>query len=109
MPIFHFNLGDQVKDAITGMVGIIIGRTEWFNGCIRYLVQPEGMKDLMPVEGCNFDEEQLILVEAGKVAPQVRMELPGNTDKEEKKYFASNKKLKKGGPKSGEAIVNQRR
>lgn len=37
------NLGDKVKDSVTGFSGIAIGRTTWLHGCDRITVQPEGV------------------------------------------------------------------
>ena len=34
------NLGDKVKDSITGFKGIAIARIEYLNGCISYEVRP---------------------------------------------------------------------
>jgi hypothetical protein len=37
--VFKINLGAFVKDKITGFEGIVIGRTQWLYGCVRYTVQ----------------------------------------------------------------------
>lgn len=66
--LFKFSLGDKVKDNITGFIGIIVGRTEWLNGCIRYSLQPIKLKDGAPQETQAFDEDQLELVTAKKKA-----------------------------------------
>ncbi len=55
----RINMGDEVRDAITGIVGIVTGRTEWLNGCIRWCVQPKETKDGKPVEETWFDEQRL--------------------------------------------------
>lgn len=56
-------LGDKVKDKITGFTGILVGRTEWLNGCIRFGVQSEKLnKDGEPIEPEWFDEERVELV-----------------------------------------------
>lgn len=63
--IFKFNNGDKVQDSITGFAGIITARTEWLNGCIRYVVQPDHLdKDGKIQDGAPFDESQLVLVTA---------------------------------------------
>ena len=63
-----FNLGDKVKDAITGFSGIIIGRTEWLNRCVRYGIQSEKLtKENKLPESQWIDEEQLLLVKAGVI------------------------------------------
>jgi hypothetical protein len=72
MPSFKFNLGDKVKDKITGMIGIVVCQSRWLNGCRRYAVQPEKLKDGIPAENQHLDEQQLECVKAGalKVTPQ---------------------------------------
>jgi hypothetical protein len=60
--------GDLVKDTITGFQGVVIGRTDWLNGCVRMVVQPKELKDGKPIDALTFDVEQLELV-APKVAP----------------------------------------
>lgn len=38
-PNFKFNLGDFVKDEITGFEGVIIAQCLWLNGSRNYMVQ----------------------------------------------------------------------
>jgi len=52
-------LGDKVKDKITGFSGIVIGRTNWLNGCITIGVQSAEMKDGRPVDSVWFDEQRV--------------------------------------------------
>jgi len=59
------NLGDRVRDRITGFTGIASCKAEWLNSCRRITVQPEELKDGKPIDGCTFDVEDLILVLAG--------------------------------------------
>ena len=66
MEIFKFACGDTVKDTITKFKGIVIGRTQWLNGCIRYQIQPLELKDGVPVEHTSIDEQQLKLEKRGK-------------------------------------------
>jgi len=61
------NLGDRVKDRITGLEGIVIGITTWLYGCRRVTIQPEEIKDGRPSDPSSFDEPQLILVDTGVV------------------------------------------
>lgn len=56
-------LGDRVKDRITGFMGIVVARTKWLNGCTRITIQPETLKDGNPIETQCFDEPQLELIE----------------------------------------------
>jgi hypothetical protein len=59
--IFGYDLGDQVKDTVTGIKGTVTSRTEWLNGCIRYCI--ESAKD-GDVKENFFDEDRLELVKA---------------------------------------------
>lgn len=63
-----FNFGDKVKDRVSGFTGIVIARYEWMNGCIRYEVQPDKLKDSKPIDPLSFDVGQLDLVKAGVVS-----------------------------------------
>lgn len=56
------NLGDEVKDKITGLQGIAICRSDWLYGCVRIGVQPKEVKDGKPVETTYIDEDQLEVV-----------------------------------------------
>lgn len=67
MKLFKFNCGDKVKCRLTGFTGIITARTEWFNGCLRYTVQPRGKKQSEYPDAKCFDEPELVLVTAGAV------------------------------------------
>lgn len=67
---WSINLGDLVKDRITGLQGIVVARTEWLNGCRRVNVQPRELKDGKPVECCSFDIEELQVLETNVLAPK---------------------------------------
>jgi hypothetical protein len=62
-------LGDCVRDRITGFAGIVTGRTEWLNGCSRVGVQCEKLKDGLPQETQWFDEPQVQLVQPRRIIP----------------------------------------
>jgi hypothetical protein len=62
------NLGDVVKDKITGFQGMVIAITHWLNGCIRINVQPQALKDGKPIESECFDIQQIEVVKA-KASP----------------------------------------
>lgn len=63
-------LGDKVKDAVTGFTGIAVGRSEWLNGCVRIAVQSDKLKDGLPTESHWIDEPQLSVIKAGVVSAQ---------------------------------------
>jgi hypothetical protein len=56
-------LGDEVRDKVTGFKGIAVGVTKWLTGCDRYVVQPRGVnKDGKIYENQSFDEGTLEVV-----------------------------------------------
>ena len=64
----EIKLGDKVKDPISGLVGIAVGRTVWLHGCARITVQPMGVDKMKkPYESISVDEPQLEIVQAKKV------------------------------------------
>src|SRR4051794_18509658 len=67
MAIFKFNLGDQVKDLVTNIAGIIVARTEWLNGCKRYQLDRPVNKDGSLPDDISVDEAQCEMVKPLKV------------------------------------------
>lgn len=64
------NLGDKVRDKITGFEGIVIGITEWLWQCRRPIVQPATLQsDGKPIDSQSFDEPQLEVIEAAVFHP----------------------------------------
>lgn len=57
-------LGDKVKDSVTGFSGIVVAKSDFLNGCTRYGVQSEQLKDGIPTEAQWFDEPQLKVVKS---------------------------------------------
>jgi hypothetical protein len=80
MSIFKFNLGDEVRDLVTGIVGVVVAKTEWLNGCKRYTIEREAKKDGTLPESVSADEQQLELKKALKV--KVGQPLNGEPPKE---------------------------
>lgn len=62
------NLGDRVRDKISGFQGIVTGRTEYLNGCARVVIEPEELHDGQIIESRYFDEQQIQVIEAGVIA-----------------------------------------
>ena len=65
----RIELGDRVKDRISGLKGIVTGVTYFLYGCTRMTLQPEEAKDGKPADGFWVDEPQLELVKKGIVRP----------------------------------------
>ena len=61
-------LGDKIKDPVTGIIGIAVARTLWLHGCARITLQPQGAdKDKKPFESYTVDEPQLEIVAVKKI------------------------------------------
>ena len=61
-------LGDEVKDTITGFKGIAIAITHWIAGCDRINIQPKGMnKDGQTFDVQSFDEPLVEIIKKKKV------------------------------------------
>jgi hypothetical protein len=65
-------LGDKVRDRVSGVTGIAVCKSEWFNGCLRWTVQQPASKDGKLPELVSFDVEQLDVLKAGAVKPSKR-------------------------------------
>lgn len=64
----RINLGDLVRDQISGFQGVAVGRTEWLYGCVRITVAARGLdKDGKPFDSQTFDEDQCEIVENGSM------------------------------------------
>ena len=58
----EINLGDKVKDKVTGFVGIAVAKTEFLNGCVQYSVAPKVGKDNKFPEEMGIDEQSLTVI-----------------------------------------------
>lgn len=59
-------LGNKVRDKVSGLEGVVIGRHEWLYGCIRLSVQPAGLHEGKPIDAVGLDEQQCDLIEDTK-------------------------------------------
>lgn len=62
-------LGDKVRDEVTGFEGVVTGRFEYLYGCVRCAVQPQNVKNEKPVDSVVFDEDQLQVLEEQAIVP----------------------------------------
>jgi len=79
----QINLGDRVRDRISGIVGIAIARTEWLYGCVRISIQPEKAekdKPNKPAENFTVDEPQCEVLKAAALTPQPFWRVEGNAE-----------------------------
>lgn len=63
---FKFELGDAVKDVVTGFNGIITGRSEFITGCRQYSVTARKLEG-GETKIVWFDEDRLKATKAAKV------------------------------------------
>ena len=56
-------LGDCVKDLITGFEGIVVGTSRWLYGCKRIVVRSQSLHEGKPIETEWFDVKQLEILE----------------------------------------------
>ncbi len=58
---FKHKLGAEVKEVISGFVGVVTGRCEYLTGCRQYSVHPNKLgKDGKLLDSYWFDEDKLI-------------------------------------------------
>jgi len=70
MPI---ELGQKVKDSITGFEGIAVAKAIYLNGCISYQVESQKLKDGKTIQPEWFDEQRLTCESKAKAGgPQDR-------------------------------------
>lgn len=66
-------LGDQVKDPVTGFKGTAVAITTWMFGCRRVTVQPKGLdKDGKLFETQSFDEPGLTVTKRANTPKAVQ-------------------------------------
>ena len=63
-------MGQKVTEKISGFTGIVIAKTDWVYGCVRFGVQAEGLnKDGKPFDPEWFDEAELTKAPKSKGGP----------------------------------------
>lgn len=71
-------LGDRVRDKITGFEGIVTASVVYLNGCVQFCVYPSVDKDGKTQDFHYIDEGQLFVVEKGVcILPQMVEGPPG--------------------------------
>lgn len=62
--IFKIEMGEKVKDSVTGFCGVVTARTEYMTGCRQYAVTPKVGKGNEARDGQWFDEDRLLKKQA---------------------------------------------
>lgn len=66
---FVFELGQEVRDIISGFTGIVRSRSQWLTGCNTYGVSSRELKDGKPQDPVWFDEHILVSTGGESVQP----------------------------------------
>lgn len=61
------DLGDEVKDKVTGFKGVVTSKTFFLNGCIQVGISAPLTKDGKMGESWNIDESQIEVTVTKKV------------------------------------------
>lgn len=73
---FEFEMGSKVKDKVSGMRGVVIGRADYISGCNQYLMQPDAtkqqVKDNTKSDSMWFDGPRLESVPGKKLVVDTR-------------------------------------
>lgn len=67
----EIELGRTARDTITGFEGVVVGRTEWLNGCVRVGLQPPVNKEGKVLDAYWVDVEQ---VEVLDIEPKAKLQ-----------------------------------
>jgi len=65
-------IGDLVKDKITGFTGILIEKTKWFNNCMRIGIEPNKLINGNIIDTKHFDMQQIEII---KINP-LKLKIP---------------------------------
>lgn len=63
------HLGDEVRDEVSGITGIVVGITTFIHGCERITISPKVKKDAVtPPDSFTIDLPQAILIKKSVVS-----------------------------------------
>jgi hypothetical protein len=65
MSTFEYELGDRLRDRVSEVEGIVIGRIEYLNGCTQYAIKPKKTKDGKVLDAEWVDSQQVEKVDDG--------------------------------------------
>lgn len=74
-------LGDKVKDKVSGFIGIVVAKYSYMQGCSRICVQPSVDKKGKLPDTQTFDEPLLEVLETQKIKPIIDTKNQGGPDK----------------------------
>lgn len=65
-------LGDMVKESVTGLTGVVVCISTSLNGCRQVCVVPRKLEAGKPVDGQWYDDARVKVIEAGAVKASPR-------------------------------------
>ncbi len=71
------NLGDKVRDRVTGFTGIVTSRTVFLNGCVQYGIKSDKLVNGKPVDAEWVDEAQIQMIKKGAVLAEMERSTGG--------------------------------
>lgn len=57
----QIKLGDRIRDTISGFSGVAAAHTYFLNGCERWLIEPEHIREGKVLDSVWFDAQQVDL------------------------------------------------
>ncbi len=79
--MFKFELGQVLKDIITGFEGVAVARTQYHTGCVRYSLQSQKLtKEGATKTWDDFDEITLVATKKKSIClakKEVKIKKPG--------------------------------
>lgn len=70
-------LGDRVRDKVSGFGGIVTSLTYWLNGCVRVGIEAEDLDNGKVRDSYSIDEAQVSILLKGAVTPYTAAATPG--------------------------------
>jgi hypothetical protein len=79
----NFDIGDKLKEKITGFEGVVMSIAFYSTGCIHYgLLTQKTKKDGTLPDWQYFDESRLSMVQQGEIDFEVKKEKPSGPGNE---------------------------
>jgi len=66
--MFRLELGQKVKERITGFSGVVMARVEYLTGCHQYAVGPQKMDKDGTMPGWTYLDDDLLVKVKGKIS-----------------------------------------
>ena len=68
---FKFSNGDQVKEVVSGLVGIVTGSVNYLTGCNQHLVTLKPESEFKEPITLWYDDSRLVLLQDSKIVLEV--------------------------------------